>query len=193
MTAAELLALLRLTMQEPRRAMRLVLGWRLTTGERLAFLVLLAILNVLSAETFAALLPAAPDQAVAEVLSRPFVFAGMQLLGLLVLAGLIHGIGRMFGGTGDGAGAQMAVAWLQVVFMVFQVAQIVAVLILPPQLTLVIGVASLVVALYLLPNFIAELHGFRSAVTTFVGMVFAAVLVTFTLSLFLALFLASGG
>jgi Yip1 domain len=190
MAGFDLIQTLTLTLREPRRGMAQVLALPLGQGERLGFLLLLAILNVLSAEVFAAQMPELPDAVMAEILQRPFVFAALQLGVLLVMAGLVHGVGRLLGGRGDAGGAQLVVLWLQTIFFVLQLAQVAAMALFPP-LTLLIGLASLAAGLWYLPHFIAELHGFASVGRTFLGMVATMVLLSLVLVLALALFVGS--
>ena len=56
-----------------------------------------------------------------------------------------------------------------------------------PSLAALIALLSIGLTVWILPNFIAELHGFRSAVTTFFGMVGVMVAVVVILSVLLVL------
>lgn len=179
-------AALRLTLQDPRQGLRAVLALPLSRSERLGLLVTMAILNVLTAEALALNLPDIPDAAMAMILDRPLLFALMQLVGLLVISGLVHGVGRLFGGTGDAAGAQMAVLWLHVLFLILQVAQVLAMALAPP-LVMVASLATLAAALWFFPHFVAEVHGFRSVGLTFVGILATVLALLIVLSLALAL------
>jgi len=179
------IATLRLTLQDPRQGLRAVLSLPLTASERLGLMVTMAILNVLSAEALALNLPEVPDPAMALILDRPLLFALLQLVGLFVIAGLVHGIGRLFGGQGDAAGAQVAVLWLHVLFLILQLAQVVAMAVAPP-LVMVLSLATLVAALWFFPHFVAELHGFRSVGTTFLGILGTVLALLVVLSVALA-------
>ena len=185
------IATLRLTLTAPRQGARAVLNLGLTQGERLGLLALVAILNVLAVEAFVAVAPEPPEAMLASFLDRPLAFAGMQIGGILLMTGLVHGVGRLFGGRGQGAGALVVVIWLQVILLLLQLAQVLAMLVLPP-LTVLIGLASLGALFWLLPNFVAELHGFQSVGLTFVGMIGTVVVVSLLLGLALATILSAG-
>lgn len=176
---------LRLSVADPRGGAREVLRLNLQTGERLGLLALVAILNVLAVELFVGLTADAPDPFIAAFINQPAAFAGMQLGGMLLMSALIHGVGRMFGGQGRFAEAVDIVIWLQAILLVLQVGQVVAMVILPP-LALLFGLASIGVLLWMLPQFVAELHGFRSAFVTFLGMVGTAAIFLVVLSLAVA-------
>ena len=169
MTLQDITSTLRLTLRQPRQAARVVIGWPLSSGERWTVLALMAVASTLSAEVFVALAPEGADPAMAMLLGNPVAFAAMQFGGLALMAGLIFAVGRRFGGTGGFADGLAILGWLQVILVALQLAQIIAMAVLP-QLAVVIGLASLMLTLWLMPNFIAELHGFRSAFKTFLGM-----------------------
>ena len=169
MTLQDITSTLRLTLRQPRQAARVVIGWPLSPGERWTVLALMAVASTLSAEVFVALTPEGVDPTMAMLLGNPVAFAAMQFGGLALMAGLIFAVGRRFGGTGGFADGLAILGWLQVILVALQLAQIIAMAVLP-QLAVVIGLASLMLTLWLMPNFIAELHGFRSAFKTFLGM-----------------------
>lgn len=186
MSGGTLIDTLRLTLNDPRRGMRAVLSWPLGASERLGLMVAMAILNVLCAEALAAQLPELPEDAMSLVLGQPFLFAAMQLFGLFVMSGLVHAVGRAFGGQGSFAGAQMAILWLHVLFLILQLVQILALALAPP-LALVLSYATLAAALWFLPQFVAEVHGFRSAGLTFLGILATILAIMIVLGLVLAL------
>ena len=192
MTSRDILLILRLTLRQPRHAARVVIGWPLSMGERWGILALLALGSTLSAEVFVALAPEAADPAMTLVLANPVIFAALQFGGLVLMAGLIFGIGRQFGGSGSFVGGLAILGWMQAILLGLQLAQIVALVILPP-LAVVIGLASLGLSLWLMPSFIAELHGFRSAFKTFLGMIGASVGLVVALSVVLVVVFGVGG
>jgi Yip1 domain len=183
---------LRLTFRNPRHAARVVMSWPFSQGERWAILALAAVSSTLLAKLVATLSPDAVDLKLLVFLEDPVFFAAVQLAGLAAIAGLIYGVGRQFGGVGKFAEVLSILGWIQFVLLALQVAQIVAMALLPPM-AVVIGLGSLVLTLWLLPNFIAELHGFRSAVVTFLGMIGTMVSVVVILSILLIVVLGVGG
>ena len=189
MAGPDLIATFGLTLRQPRQAARRVIGWPLASGERWAILALMAVGSTLSAEVFVALAPDSCDPSMALILGIPFAFAALQLAGLAVMTGLIVTLGRQFGGTGSFHGGLAIMGWMQAILLVLQMAQVLA-LVLVPSLAVVIGLGSLVLTLWLMPNFIAELHGFRSAFLTLLGMI--ATLFALVLILSLVLIFAFG-
>lgn len=179
-------ATLSLTLRDPRQAARMVIGWPFSPGERWAILALAAICSTLSAEFLVTLTPEVADPMTAAVLSSPLAFAALQFAGLAVMAVLIFVGGQVFGGTGRFSEGLAVLGWMQVVLFGLQMAQIVAMLTIP-SLAALIALLSIGLTVWILPNFIAELHGFRSAVTTFFGMVGVMVAVVVILSVLLVL------
>lgn len=184
LASADIISTLRLTLRSPRQAARVVMGWPLALGERWAILAVMAVASTLSATVFVTLAPESADPAMTMILADPIIFAAMQFGGLALMAGLIFVIGRRFGGIGSFAEVLAIVGWIQVILFTLQLAQVVALILLPP-LAVLIGLASLALSLWLLPCFIAELHGFRSAFLTFIGMVAAMFALVVLLSLIL--------
>lgn len=82
-------------------------------------------------------------------------------------------IGQGFGGTGQFDGALALITWLQFVFFLIQLVQLVCLLIAPP-LAAIVMILAIGLFFWLLVNFIAVLHGFQS-----VGMVFVMTIVSF--------------
>ena len=137
------------------------------------------------------LAPDVADPLTAAVLANPLVFAGLQFAGLSIMAGLIFLGGRVFGGTGRFTEVLAVLGWIQVVLLALQLAQIAAILIVPSVAAL-IGLASIFLTLWILPNLIAEVHGFRSAIVTFFGMVGVMVGVVVSLSVVLVVVFGMG-
>ena len=78
----------------------------------------------------------------------------------VLTAGAIHFIGRSFGGIGTCAGALALVVWMQFLLQLLQLLQQLLFL-LVPVLADLMGFASILLTLWLLVHFVAELHGFR--------------------------------
>lgn len=118
----------------------------------------------------------------------PVVMAVMQFASLVVVALAIWGIGRAFGGKGDWLGALALVAWLQAIMVGLSVAQTVLSLLVPPLAGLV-AIGSLLLTLWLITNFTAELHGFANLWAVFFGILVSGFVLIFGLS---SLLVASG-
>ena len=76
---------------------------------------------------------------------------------------------RAFGGQGDLDGAIILVVWLQFVLFVLQLVQTLFLTAIP-FIAQLIGFVAFFLTFYLACNFIAVLHGFRSQLNVFVGM-----------------------
>lgn len=180
LTIANLTGLVALTLRQPRAAARVVLRLPIPMGARWGAVALMAVLSALLMQAMGALLPppVGPD---GEVLTPvgPFFWAGMVAVGMMLTAGLIHAIGRWRGGTGEWPDAVILVVWLQFIQLLVVALQLVVLMIAPP-VAAVLEIAGVLLFLWLLVNFVAEMHGFRSlglvflgVVVTFVGFVFA--------------------
>ncbi len=100
-------------------------------------------------------------------------------------------VGRKFGGRGTLAGAVALIAWTEFILSLLQVAQIVALVILPP-LAEVIGLLGLLVFLWLLSQFVAELHGFASAWKVLFVILVTGLLASFAVAVVLVSVLGIG-
>ncbi len=126
-------------------------------------------------------------------LANPLVMAGVQLALLVLLVFATHWIGRAMGGQGVFEDALVLVIWLQFVMVCLQVVQTVLFFV-APILAELIAVGGLVLFLWLMTNFVAVLHGFRSLGLVFVMILMSAFALTFAISLLLTLFgFAVGG
>ena len=159
------------TVRAPRPTFARLLSLGIPRAALWEALVLVVVVSVILAELGNMILRATMGDAeeVPQFLS-PFAFGGLQFVVLVASALLIDRVGRMMGGTGDMAGALLAVTWLQFVMIVLQLVQSVLLIALPgvAGIVLILGV---VLFLYLLTAFVAELHGFASMGRTF-GMIF---------------------
>lgn len=172
--------LLRHTLRDPRSAARAILGLDLPVQARWLALVLVVVLTVLATQIGLLLFPL-PASSAWDVLMRNGLLAvPLQVAFLaLVALGMSH-VGRRFGGRGRFDDALILVAWLETVMLVVQLAQLVAVLAVPP-LGLLIGIVSLGLFFWLLTAFTAELNGFDSLPKVFLGILGTMFLAGFAL------------
>lgn len=110
----------------------------------------------------------------------------IQAAFLFLMVFAITHIGRAFDGTGHFDGALALVTWLQFVFLLIQLIQLGLLLIAPP-LAALLTLLAIGLFLWVLVNFIAELHGFTS-----VGMVFVMTLVSFVSIVFILSLVLTG-
>lgn len=191
-----LLAMARDTVSDPRGGARRIMSIDLTLQERWLALLLMAVLSTLVAQLVLAFAPPPPDDPTAnpaqkmmqEVLSVPIPAAIAQAVALIVGTLAVHRFGQARGGTGSLADTVSLMAWLQFITLVVLVAQVVAGLVLPPLVAL-IGVVWVPLFFWLLTNFVAELHGFRSLGATFLGIIAGILVLVLAATLVLGPFL----
>lgn len=180
---ATLAALVRLTLRQPRAAAAEVMRVPLPLVGRWSALLLMAALSAMLMQMLVLLLPPVLDangQVVEPV--GPMVWAGMVTVGMVVTAALAHSVGKWRGGKGEFSDAVILIAWLQFLQLLLVAAQILVVLVLP-VLAPVIEIGGVLLFLWLLVNFVAEMHGFRSLGLVFLGVLLTFVVVVFAMSL----------
>jgi len=187
LTFANVAGLVAMTLRDPRGAARAILRVPLPLSARWVALVLMAVLSALLMQGLQALLPppVAPDGTVLQPVG-PFVWAGMVAVGMVLTALLVFAVGRWRGGRGELPDAVILVAWLQFIQLLVVALQMVLMLILP-LLVPVLEIGGVILFLWLLVNFVAEMHGFRSLGLVFLGVIITFVGFVFGMSLLLML------
>ena len=190
MTLDSLLKTLRLSLLHPRAGMRAVLDWRLTLQDSALALLLMAVVSAGLLSLVVGPVPAEMDPVSAALLTNPIYLAAMHLVGLGMIALFLHLLGRLAKGRGTLPEAVAMMAWLEAVLIVVSVAQSLIVLLLPPT-ALILLPLGIILNLWLITSFVAELHGFRSLVLTLLGVIAAfiaaAIAIVFALLLAVAL------
>ncbi len=183
-TLSGLLKLALLTVQQPRLGARVVLGEGLPNPTRWMALAFTAVASALSIHLTLALMP--PSEVPADVIVPGPVMLAVLQGGVMVLTALAAWqIGRWRGGRGRIEDAVLLMAWLQFIMLCLQVIQIV-VMLGAPLLGDLIGLSGIVLFLWLLTAFVAELHGFSSLPAVFAGILGTIFAVALLLSLVLA-------
>lgn len=170
LTLAGLLTMARDTVSAPRDGARRVLALGLPMRTAWIALALMAVGSALLTHLSYMLSPPPTQDFFAQAMSSPLRTAVLQGAVMAVGAWAMFAAGAARGGTGSLSGAISLLAWLQFILLVLQVAQLVAQVILPPLAGL-IGFAGVVLFFWLLTSFVMELHGFKSGVATFLGVV----------------------
>lgn len=191
LTLASLLQLARFTVQSPREGARMVMQANLPMPARWVALALMAVVSSVVAHLSMRMMPAEAQAQMGGMMASPISTAILQAGLMVVSVHAVFWIGRWRGGRGSFADALILVGWLQFILLILQVVQIVAQVILPP-LSNLIGFASIGIFLWLLSNFIAELHGFRSVFMTMLGVLATLFAAGFVLS-FVLLAAIGGG
>lgn len=177
--------LMQVTLLNPRRGLRTVLDLGLPMEARVAALLLMAVVSALLTQGSTALAPVEGNPLFDLLTGSPLRTALIQGAGMLLTAGLVHWLGRAWGGQGRLEDAVLAVAWLQLFMLVLQLAEMAAILILLPQLAVLVALVSIAVFPWLLTMFVAEVHGFSSPVKVFFGILLCTIGLSFVLSFLL--------
>lgn len=181
-------ALITLSLQSPRQALRYVLSFNLSQSEGLTALGLVATITTLIIHFGMLMVPHDPSAADNLMVASPFGTVLVQFAGLLLTAFLVYYLGKLKAGRGTLAQSFATIAWLQAVMLVVQIAVLFA-LILVPQLSPVLSFVTLGLYLWLMSTFVAELHGFRSALKVFLAIMLTSFGLALILSFVLAAFL----
>lgn len=144
---------------DPRRAARTILGFQFTREVLWMMVLLVVVLSVIL--TYVTMIVSG-----ASALFMPGFQIEPMILALIMSANmvfLIFGLfwtGKLLGGQGTINGFIAVVTWLQALLLTAQAAQTVIALV-SAQLSSLIGTASLVYGLWILIQFITEAHGFN--------------------------------
>jgi Yip1 domain len=166
----QLLALARLSLNDPRVGVRALLAMGVPLPARTAGLLLVAVGSALLFHLGFLVMPPG-DDAVAQFMSQsPIRTAIVQWLILAATVLGIYRIGRAFGGTGSLTDALLIVVWLQVIMLAVQLVQLLS-FILIPFLAGLVSLGGFFLFFWLLTSFIAELHGFASRWVVLAGVI----------------------
>ena len=192
MTLTEFLAAAQFTLRQPKKAARGLIAMNLPMSVRWLALSLVAVLSTLFLLADIKLSPFSDDPMMLRMLDSPLMLAAMQFLVLVVSAYLIARIGKFFQGVGNFDDALLLVLWMQAVLCLVQLFQILAMLTFAPLADLV-GLVALFATGWLITNFVAELHGFKSLFLVFAGILLGAFAAMVALSIVLAVLIGVGG
>lgn len=170
MTLNDVLALVRLTLKDPRAAFSALLSLNPPAEARwlaLGAVVLLAVIT-----TQIALLGVPADVALPgfEMMRRPFSAVIGQTVTVLALAFGASHVAGLFGGTARFGDALWLVVWVEFMMVLAEVI-ILAVSVLIPPLADLLGLAAVVLFFWLLTHMTMMLNGFRRTLPTFLGIV----------------------
>jgi hypothetical protein len=187
LTLQTLLPMVWRTITNPREGAEEVLALGVPREALWTILLLVLVLSIILGQITTLLVATAAGVTVQGPLANPMITGMLQLVLLVVAIYAIHFIGRSMGGKGSIDEAILLVAWLQFVMVCIQVVQTALMLILPP-LASIVGIVGLVLFMWLLTNFIAVIHGFRSLGQVFVMILLSMFVLAFILSILLTLF-----
>lgn len=176
------------SIRNPREGAATVLNFAPSRDVLLQLLALVVVLSVLFGQAGVVILGGGlSDGALTGPIALSPLTAAFVQFGLLVMLVIsIHSIGRAFGGTGSFEETLLLVTWLQFVLLCLQLVQLLALILMPP-LGGLIGLISIGIFLWLLVNFVAVIHNFRSLGLVFAGVLISAFAIVFALSLILSM------
>lgn len=186
LTPAFLMRMVRETLLAPRVAAATILSFDFAPVVGWTALLLMAVASTLLTHFSFAIMPADAQAFWGAAMGSPLRTAIFQWVVLLISVHAIHKIGRWRGGYGTLKGAVILVAWLQFILLCVQVAQLLVQALAPPLADL-LGIFGLVLFLWLLTNFVAALHGFKSLALTFVGILLTLFATSFVLAFIIGL------
>jgi hypothetical protein len=186
MTMDRLTELLQLTLSDPRAAARHIIALRLPANFGWTALVLMAILSGGLGYVAYLASPVEDDALMSAMVGNPLRAAVIQIIVLMLSGWLAFVVGRAFGGQGRLEDALVLVAWVQVPLLALQVVQLVLG-VAAPLLAPLVGLAGLALYAVLLSSVIAELHGFRSALKVFFGILGTSVAAALVASILLVM------
>jgi len=194
MNIGQLLRMARDTVSNPRDGAATILRLGIPMQALWLAFGLVIVLSMLLGELVTVLMGAPDPSAMGggAMMASPVTMGIIQGGFLFLVAHGMARIGQIFGGTGDFAGALALVVWLQFIFLVVQLFQLVALLIMPPLAGL-ITIVAMGLFFWLLVNFIATLHGFQSLGLIFVATILTALGFIFVMSLVLTVIGVSFG
>ena len=187
-----------LSVKSPKAAARSLLNLQLSRQAIWIAFAISIIPTVLVSQIAFRFLPAELQAYWGDAMARPIQTAIQQGVFWLLVTVALHRFGRWGSRRGTFYETLLIVAWWQIIFVGFQLAQVVVYLVLLIYVPLgeVLGIAGLALVFWCLTQFIVELHGLKSGWLALLGVIlsllFAAITLIFALVTILSL-LGQGG
>lgn len=187
MTFDDFKALVGQTLRDPQAAAARLIGqgWPMQLRWMALFLAVSVSGLMAYASTLIFPVPEGETATVFAISEQPLVLAGLQLVAIVLGAGLMTNVGRMFGGTGRFADALLLTVWIEVMLLIVQAVQIVLSLVLPAAAG-ILGILAIAMFLWLTVQFTKTLHGFTSGPKVLLVMFGTLLMMGFVLSFFMA-------
>jgi hypothetical protein len=191
LSLASLLSAVRFTVLNPREGARMVMQTKAPVQARWMALAIMAILSTVLLHLSFGMMPADAQGQIGPTMASPFSTALFQAAIILITTQAVYWIGRKLGGVGTFNDALILMVWLQFILLILQVVLImVQVLFLP--LASVVSLLSVGIFIWLLGNFVTELHKFQSVGKTVFGVLLTMIIMGFVLALVLMPFIDTG-
>ena len=187
MTFDDFKGLIGLSFRDPAQAARTLIAQKWPVRARwmalLASVSISAILTWIAASIFSAPADAGTDAVL--LVQQPMVMAVTQMGAIVLAAGLMSGVGRLFGGSGSFEDALLLTVWIEILLLLVQLVQLLVALILPGMAGM-LGIAAIILFLWLTVQFTKALHGFQNGLKVALGLIGTVFVAGFILSLFAA-------
>ena len=182
-----MIELMRMTLRDPLGGFRVLKAKPWQPGDRWALIFATAACSAILSWLSGLVLPAPPGDAglLAMLTGSPISMASIQVASAAFGAYMLAEVGRIFGGTGRFADALLAIGWIEAVMVALQSLQLVLTVVLPP-LGALVGIATLLLAAYLMVALTMAVHGFRNPLLVVMGILGTVMLTSFLLSLLAA-------
>ncbi len=185
-TADWLRSMIRDSLIEPRTAAERLLTLALPQNALWTWLLLLAVLNGL---VYSLTMPSQAELGVMlpGFVQSPLVLAGFMAVLMVVMTWFFMTAGRLMGGEAQFLDMLQVTCWLQSLRLAFQLI-VMLVIIVSPGIGGILSIVGGFWGIYILVNFLAEVHRFDTPLRAVGVMVLAVIGVAFALSFLLALF-----
>lgn len=170
----------------PRVAARRVMALRINPLELLMVAVIITCAGIIMAFVATRASSGGLDPVTSRVLNTPLFGAGIELAVMAVIAVLTHRIGVLFGGKGAFLDAVALVVWLNVMLLLIQIAQILALATFPP-VAAALSIVGILWAFWAFANFVTELHGFENPFMVLGAVVLTAIVLFIAVAMLLAI------
>lgn len=183
-----MIELMRLTIRNPMDGWRALNTRSWGAGDRWALVFATAAVSAIVSWLGGVLLPVAAGQEaglLGALAATPVSMAGVQAMSAALGAFLLAEVGRIFGGSGRFSDALLAVGWVEAIMVVLQIVQLLLTVILP-LLGAVVGIATLLLAAYLMVGMTMAVHGFRNPLLVVMGILGTVMVTSFLLSVLAA-------
>ncbi len=170
----------------PRDVAKWVMSFDMPRYARWEALLLVVVLSALFAQLTVMIVLQPGAIVFAQILLNPWLTGIIQMSVLVIAVFAIYWIGRSMGGKGEFGDAILLVAWLQFCMVCLQILQTVFIFVFAPLASL-IGMAGFAIFFWLLTNFVAELHRFKSLPHVFVMVIVSLLGLVFGFSMILSL------
>ncbi|WP_235917186.1 Yip1 family protein [Maritimibacter harenae] len=173
------------TIAEPRKIARELFALDLPRAVLWQLLILLLVFGAMIGVGSSMIFPPAPELQ-GTVFAMPMAVALAESAVAVITVLLIYWLGRAAGGTGRFEDGLMTVIWLNFVLLIVQSGVLILSL-FAPGLAALLWMAGGLAGFWIMSHFIAELHGFASAMRVFLGILLTSFVAVAILSVVLAL------